>query len=287
MVRVRTLYVMSVGRLRPLRREYHHPPMPEGTGPPDPTAPPPDPLEYPFDVPPQSFLWSAGQVELLGASVALGEMTVGRQPVLAIGSNASPSQLSRKFGGKLFADPASPDGIIPVLRAVVDGVDVVYGAHLASYGSLPATLLDTPGASAHVFITWLTPLQRGAMDASEGLGHAYQLRVLTAVRCHGEALASAPSYVTVAGVCLLGGRPLGLDAVRVTGSPRRRATQPQAWDQLAADMACDLDGPALSGRVLSSPPWRERVEAHLSRSRRAETHPPPARGGGPDQEAAG
>ena len=233
-----------------------------------------DPLQYPFDVPSHSFLWSAGGIEPLRSSVPLDEVSAGRHPVLAIGSNASPAQLTRKFSHERFADPASPDGVIPVLIAVAGGVDVVYGAHVAWYGSLPATLLDTAGATAHVFITWLTPLQRRRMDETEALGQAYQLRPIEAVRCHGETVDRALSYVTVGGACLLGGSPLGLDSIHAPGSVRRRATQRQAWDELSVDMDGDVDGPALLGRVLSSQEWRERVETHLAVNCVAETHAP-------------
>jgi hypothetical protein len=195
------------------------------------------------------------------------EVSAERHPVLAIGSNAAPSQLTRKFNDKRFTDPATPEGSIPVFTAVVEGVDVVYGAHVASYGSLPATLLDTPGASAHVFITWLTPLQLEQMNETEGLGHAYHLRHIDRVRCHGEDVGPVPSYVTVAGVCALGGGPLGLATIHAPGSPWPRGTQRQAWDQLADDMGCDVDGSALLARVLATPAWRERVESHIAAHR--------------------
>ena len=233
-----------------------------------------DPLQYPFDVPSQSFTWSAGRVDSVSSFRRLDEMSAGRHPILAIGSNASPAQLTRKFDDIRFADPSSPESSIPVLTAVVDDVDVVYGAHLAWYGSLPATLLDTTGARAHVFITWLTDLQMERMNETEGLGHAYQLRSTVGVRCHGREVGSALSYVTVDGVCLLGGDPLGLAAISAPGSRRPRATQQQAWDQLALDMDCDVDGAALLGRVLDAENWRERVEAHLAANRLPEAQEP-------------
>jgi hypothetical protein len=233
-----------------------------------------DPLQYPFDVPSHSFMWSAGRIDTVSSSPLVDEISAGRHPVLAIGSNASPSQLTRKFDNTPFTDPSSPEGSIPVLTAVVDGVDVVYGAHLAWYGSLPATLLDTTGARARVFITWLTDQQMERMNETEGLGHAYQLRAIGGVRCHGREVGSALSYVTVGGACLLGGAPLGLAAISASGSPRPRATQQQAWNQLAFDMDCDVDGSGLLGRVLDTGDWRERVETYLAANRLPEAHEP-------------
>jgi hypothetical protein len=233
-----------------------------------------DPLDYPFEVASSSFVWSAGGVVPLSSSVCVEDLSSGRRPVAAIGSNASPGQLTRKFGDERFTDPATPDGQVPVLRAELDDVDVVYGAHLASYGSLPATLVDAPGATALVFITWLTPPQLARMNETEGLGHAYQLRRIAGVRCHGQDVGPALAYVTVEGACLLGGGPLGLTAVDCPGSSRPRGTQRQAWDQLATDMGCDIDGRALMDRVLGSTQWRERVESHLASHRLPETHGP-------------
>jgi hypothetical protein len=233
-----------------------------------------DPLRYPFDVPSHSFRWSAGRVDSLSSFRRVDELSAGRHPILAIGSNASPAQLTRKFDDIRFSDASSPEGSIPVLTAVVDDVDVVYGAHLASYGSLPATLLDTNGARAHVFITWLTDLQLEQMNETEGLGHAYQLRPIVDVHCHGLAVGSALSYVTVGGICLLGGAPLGLASISAPGSRRPRATQQQAWDQLALDMDIDVDGSALLGRVLDADEWREQVQTHLAANRLLEAHEP-------------
>ena len=52
-------------------------------------------------------------------------------PVLAVGSNAAPTQLARKFPAELF-----PDGVvIPVLRCVLPDFDVVYAPLISSYGS--------------------------------------------------------------------------------------------------------------------------------------------------------
>jgi hypothetical protein len=231
-----------------------------------------DPLEYPFAVPSDSFLWMASRAEPLSSSEFVHELITQRHAVLAIGSNASPAQLTRKFSDERFVDPASPNGRIPVLRAVAEGVDVVYGAHLAEYGSLPATLLDTPGTRAHVFVTWLTSMQLERMNETEGLGHSYQLRQIGGVRSHGEVVDAAMSYVTVGGVAVLGGGPLGLVSINASGSSWPRGTQRQAWDSLAVDMGCGTDGKTLLDRVLGSHIWRKRVESHLDSNRLAEIH---------------
>ena len=61
------------------------------------------------------------------------ELVKGRKltPVLAVGSNAAPAQLERKFPLEMF-----PDGVvIPVLRCVLPDFDVVYAPLISSYGS--------------------------------------------------------------------------------------------------------------------------------------------------------
>ena len=63
----------------------------------------------------------------------------GFTPVLAIGSNAAPSQLARKYGG---GEPSWPqmDVAVPCVRLGLEDHDVVYCPLLSSYGSIPATL---------------------------------------------------------------------------------------------------------------------------------------------------
>ncbi len=68
--------------------------------------------------------------------------------VLAVGSNAAPTQLARKF--KLGCVPHGV--VIPVLRCVLLNFDVVYAPAITSYGSCPGeALLDL--ASVQGFCT--------------------------------------------------------------------------------------------------------------------------------------
>jgi len=105
---------------------------------------------YPYARPDHSYVYDDG------ATVALdefpGEVTAGRTPVLAFGSNAAPEQLRRKFG-------ATPDTVIPVIRADLADFDVVYSAHLTAYGAVPATLAPSPGARLQTWVTWLDDAQ--------------------------------------------------------------------------------------------------------------------------------
>jgi len=95
------------------------------------------------------------------------------QPMLGLGSNASPFQLARKFGKSGHA--------IPVLQCVLAGWDVVYAAHVSFYGSATATLAPCPGAAVEVALLLLDENQAAAMDATEG-GH--DLCCMTGVDLH-------------------------------------------------------------------------------------------------------
>ena len=53
----------------------------------------------------------------------------GFTPVLALGSNAGPAQLARKFADL-------PHAAVPTLKAALTGFDVVYAPLVSSYGSV-------------------------------------------------------------------------------------------------------------------------------------------------------
>ena len=87
-------------------------------------------------------------------------MTCGRTPVLAIGSNQSPIRLGQKFGH-------DNRHRIPVQRATLVDFDVVFSAHVAKYGSIPAMLQVSAGSKVAVAITWLNDEQLAIMNATE------------------------------------------------------------------------------------------------------------------------
>ncbi|KAF5827361.1 hypothetical protein DUNSADRAFT_793 [Dunaliella salina] len=101
-------------------------------------------------------------------------------PVLAVGSNAAPQQLIRKFGDMYHM----PGVCIPVVECVLDGFDVVYSPGLASYGSCPATLAHSPGTLASVFLTYLMPPLASRMHSTEGAPYVYSLMQLHNIKLH-------------------------------------------------------------------------------------------------------
>ena len=117
-------------------------------------------LGYPYAAPTGDFVWRGGKVTPFDAELSLEDRT----PVLAVGSNRAPEQLLRKFGG---------NAIVPVTAAHVMDHDVVYSAHMASYGSIPATLALSPGTLVTVSLTWLTDAQLQRMHETEAVGVNY------------------------------------------------------------------------------------------------------------------
>lgn len=161
---------------------------------------------YPYPRPNSSFVYvngqtyefddsqwmGAGGLEWLKTSTPFGELSIAQvlknhdakweltreeplTPVLAVGSNAAPDQLARKFPQQLF-----PEGVvIPVLRCVLPDFDVVYAPLISSYGSCTATLEYSPGSAVAIFVTYLQPHLLKRMDETEG---AYNLCELTEVQ---------------------------------------------------------------------------------------------------------
>lgn len=173
---------------------------------------PPDPvahaLSYPFKIPDRSYVVAGGRYTELAADAPVPDLA-GRRPVLATGSNQSPDRLIGKYGDDGF-------GSIPVIRAKLRDFDVVYSAHVAAYGSIPATLWPCPGASVTVFVTWLDPAQESRMHATEvpsGNYHFGRLDGVEVLAERGDALTAAFTYVSRRGALLKGGRPVALAAI--------------------------------------------------------------------------
>ena len=107
---------------------------------------------YPYDLREEAFVFRDGLAQPFEP-----DLTTGRTAVLAIGSNGAPRRLARKFG---------EDAVVPVLPARLRDHAVVYAAAVTSYGSVPATLIDAPGATALVSVTFLDDRQLEVMNAS-------------------------------------------------------------------------------------------------------------------------
>eukprot|EP01065_Artemidia_motanka_P030825 TRINITY_DN36954_c0_g1_i1.p1 TRINITY_DN36954_c0_g1~~TRINITY_DN36954_c0_g1_i1.p1 ORF type:complete len:308 (+),score=59.56 TRINITY_DN36954_c0_g1_i1:49-972(+) len=106
--------------------------------------------------------------------------------VLAIGSNASPEQLARKYPARDY-----PGLVIPVVSATLEDFDVVWAPLLASYGSVTATLARSEGCRLSLHATLLDSAAMGRMHSTEG---GYDFCVLKGVRLHPDG--SGPTSTT-------------------------------------------------------------------------------------------
>jgi hypothetical protein len=163
-------------------------------------------LRYPFAVPPRSYVLTDE------GAVAPGAVEVdssSRVPLLAYGSNAAPEVLRRKLGA------ASADPVPVVLGRLLD-LDVVYSAHLAAYGSVPATLRRSPGTEAATFVAYLTEEQLRLVAATEP---NYALERLE-LGCRLESGAEQPdalAFLSHHGCLLVDGTEVALEAVAAEG----------------------------------------------------------------------
>ncbi|MEU4832411.1 hypothetical protein [Streptosporangium sp. NPDC023615] len=83
-----------------------------------------------------------------------------RHPVVAVGSNAAPGQLRRKFTA------AGVRAVVPLTPAAVHGVAPGVSAHISRYAYLPATPIGARGASL-LFVVWVDETQLAVLDATE------------------------------------------------------------------------------------------------------------------------
>jgi hypothetical protein len=84
-----------------------------------------------------------------------------RVPVVAVGSNAAPSQLVRKFATR------SVRPLIPVTLSVVSNLVPGVSAHVSKPGYIPAVPVKVPGAASRLFVLWLDNVQLRILDETE------------------------------------------------------------------------------------------------------------------------
>ena len=162
-----------------------------------------------------------------------------RVPVIAFGSNRSAEQLARKYRGW-------PKGTeIPVTLARLAGHDVVYSAHFARYGAIPAMLFPSAQVTVEVSVIWLTEPQLDRMHQTEGASnYRFVLREDFDLRGeNGLRIDRAGLYVGLHGALADGGQPMPLAEVSAEGRQAAAVTQVAAQtaarDRLAPDAALD------------------------------------------------
>ncbi|MBM85081.1 MAG: hypothetical protein CMM47_03540 [Rhodospirillaceae bacterium] len=164
-------------------------------------------LGYPYPAPEGDFVLRDGVANPLPDGFPL----VGRMPVLAVGSNRAPAQLRHKFG-----DAA----VVPVTVGRLADHDVVYSAHMASYGSIPAILAPAPGTVVTVSLNWLDDAQLQIMHATEAIGINYDFGVAGNLDLDfgsGHPVGPVGCYIGRRGALALDGYPVALADVRASG----------------------------------------------------------------------
>lgn len=225
-------------------------------------APRDDPLVYPGKIPDFSFIYlgehfyklnmtkgrRAGKARIVwskerpkdiavrGANKSLDNCLLNlnatsldwRYPVLAYGSNASPSQLQRKLSGR------GGGSVVPVVRATVLGLDVVYSAHMAWYGAIPATLIASPGAEVMLHVTFLDDTQLRLMDTTESTyvrvricGNEFPLTLET-----GETLSEYYAYLSRYGALLFDNHPVRLANIPASLSSLQSANEEEVLSRV-------------------------------------------------------
>lgn len=190
---------------------------------------------YPFEIPCGSYVYRRGEIHAYDAHPTTRD---GRVPVLAAGSNQSHAQIARKYEGH-------PSGhVIPAQRGRLHDFDVVYAAHLASYGSVPATFQHSPGTVVNVFVLWLDEAQLARMHETEGnytFDHVDRVRI--ELDEDGEVLTEAYSYSSKIGCLNHDDACVSLKEIGATGRRFRQATQPEVLglirDRLAPGRVLD------------------------------------------------
>lgn len=196
-------------------------------------------LTYPYPRLPYNFRFRRGVAEPLSDDFNLNVIHHSYTAVVAIGSNASPVQLLRKFG-------ASSD--IPVLHARLHGVDVVYAACVTYYGSLPATLAASPGTVAHVYITLLDPAAFAHMNNTERAGYHIckmsssfpdarvefaDAHIQQQYQRHQQQIGDMLMYVAIPGKFLINNSPVALAEIKADHRVYSQVPQPEIIATLA------------------------------------------------------
>jgi len=199
-------------------------------------------FDYPYSAPDGAFLLQGGFVRDLPLDYDFDNRTA----VLSVGSNRSPAQLYRKFGG---------EAEIAVTAVRVHDCDIVHVANLAPYAAVPCSAFPSKGTSVQLNIAWLDRAQLDVMHATESLGVAYDWVEwdMSVIEPLGF---SAPKtlygYAAIAGAFNLSGQgPLGL--CQIPAENRVFAEKSQADMQgLVFDHFC-MDDLSLAG-------WVERLQ---------------------------
>ena len=179
-------------------------------------------ISYPYWIPSRSYVVSDGRHEEINGEVSATDL-FGRKPVLAVGSNQSPEQLTRKFVGPNW-------GTIPVIRVQLRDFDIAYSPHITNYGSIPSTLQGAAGVTVNLFVNWLTPKQLERMHETEIGSANYVFGRLENIELQielGPSLDFVHVYASRRGILCHEGSPISVSEIPATGRTWLSLTQEQ------------------------------------------------------------
>jgi hypothetical protein len=153
-----------------------------------------------------------------------------RLPILAIGSNAAPEVLERKFAH--FA--GEEDRSVLALTGRLHDFDVGVAAQPALYGSMPATLFPSTGTAVCATVLWVTAAQLTQLAWSEISYRLGSLRTRFEVGESDISFDEVLVFISRWGAFCVDGAPVALAAVPASGRTARALTQEQALDAAAA-----------------------------------------------------
>lgn len=131
------------------------------------------------------------------------------------------------------------------MRAVLRDFDVVYSAHITSYGAVPAALQHFPGAETTMHLLWATEAQHRVLRQTEPNYDVVMLEGLD-LRLEGGGAGprAAETYVSRHGLLALHGAEVALAAVRATGRQVPAMTEEEvlcvARDRVAPGLDLDV-----------------------------------------------
>lgn len=218
--------------------------------------------DYPYAIPGHSYVWQGGGVVPFDAAARRG-----RLPVLAVGSNQSPRQLTRKFGDQ---------GEIPVQRARLADFDIFYSAHITAYGSVPAMLQRSPGTAVMLSLTWLDERQLEAMHATELSAAKYEFAViegLDLVLDCGAAMDSVCLYAGVNGHLVHDGEAVALAATAAIGRGPKALTTAEVLEVVRQRVAPGKDPDEFVLKLADDQAYRAACTERISTDSVAFDHP--------------
>lgn len=168
-------------------------------------------------------------------------LPAGSAAVLAFGANASRRVLAGKLGGAAAS--------VGVLDARVSGVDVVYSAHVAPYGAIPATLHPSPGTTLVARLLVVAADALAVLDATEPNYVRGPLGPEARVEVPGLGPVVTEAYASRHGELVLDGAPVALAAVGAEGRalPARAQRDVHRAVRDLLEPGADLDAFVLAG----------------------------------------